>query len=333
MGQSLDCATQAQHCCRRPNAAEDCCKRGQTGDKGDLLVPWGPANTTLFMNNENEEAPQKRAEGTSSELRRSKAQVEEMPRSRPWPPCATSSADAASASNANVAPAAVATRSREAASAAPRTAAATPSSSSAGPGRSLPRRREIAVYVTMSAAAPSLGVDVEHEEELETLRIAQIKAGPVQRWNDAHDEFMRVRPGDFLLSANGVSGAEGAVAREIRRAARESAPLHLQVQRAGEIEIRVEKENVETGLGLDVDVENLRVNMLKEGPILDYNQRLRAELMQTLDDGEEIEDMEFAVKPGDYIVEINGARGIDAVLDCVKAAKVLNIVLRRPPYV
>eukprot|EP00927_Polykrikos_kofoidii_P059433 TRINITY_DN54587_c0_g1_i1.p1 TRINITY_DN54587_c0_g1~~TRINITY_DN54587_c0_g1_i1.p1 ORF type:complete len:296 (+),score=49.86 TRINITY_DN54587_c0_g1_i1:76-963(+) len=289
MGQTVNCGCQAERCCKR-----------KQDEKDDLLVPRQHTKSSPFMDDD-ADRPEVFEEGTHDSELPNAANFEmlkdgafnELQKDHGRFEDVAMSADVAVFDSAEKVP--------------------------MGAGR-LPRWREISVTVQTSAEAPSIGVDVEHgATEPFTLRVARVCDGPVCRWNEEHDVDQIVRGGDHLIAVNGVSGHPSQIAHELQQSA--GAPVLLLFQRQDEFELCVTKENVETDLGVHVDVDDMRVNQVRIGPVLDYNLALPHD------------EQHFMVMPGDHIVEVNGARNVEDALACVRNACVLHMVIRRgvPP--
>lgn len=172
-----------------------------------------------------------------------------------------------------------------------------------------------------------VGLDVDYKDG-QTLKITQIKDGLIRQWNAQHNATSQVNVGDSIIDINGTRGNSGALMATVRQ----SSTLTMLIQRGPgacfeDVDIQIcDEEPLQFALtftkgpndvlGLDVDWgdgKTLKVTKVKEGLVKVWNQT---------------KDQKLNV--GDYIVDINGARGDShALLDQVKRSNEITMTIER----
>lgn len=132
-----------------------------------------------------------------------------------------------------------------------------------------------------------LGVDVL-QQGTDTLLVNKVKCGPLMTWNINNPELC-VRPGDRFVAANGVEGS----AEKLIAVIKVDEVLRLRVRRLLEFSVSLLK-NGRLGIDVSQDVYGLRILSVGPGPFQDWNSE---------------SGIDHQVRPGDYIVEVNGVRG------------------------
>eukprot|EP00927_Polykrikos_kofoidii_P035750 TRINITY_DN30289_c0_g1_i1.p1 TRINITY_DN30289_c0_g1~~TRINITY_DN30289_c0_g1_i1.p1 ORF type:complete len:272 (-),score=68.04 TRINITY_DN30289_c0_g1_i1:12-827(-) len=158
----------------------------------------------------------------------------------------------------------------------------------------------------------SVNVDVDYADT-KTLKIIRIKDGLLKSWN-AENPKSAVRINDRITAVNDVTGGTTELIAEVQA----SSKVNLTVYRHNTLEILVTKEAPEQAIGLDVDGLSMRVLLVKEGPVMSYNNSLDPELG------------DFAVNVNDRIVDVNGKQAAAEMIEEMKTHKVLEIALVRP---
>lgn len=175
------------------------------------------------------------------------------------------------------------------------------------------KTREFDIRIEKDHEGQGMGLDISTQDG-RTLLIGRVREGPVGRWNDNlgdRDCFEYVRNGDRIVQVNGSRSCDGMLA-----AVKTADVLSIQISRMVEFEVTVFRAD---RIGLQVDhaeTDMLIVRGLTDGPIKEMNKTL---------------SIDFEIRPGDQIAEVNGISGpAKDLMNAIHSASTLRLLIKRP---
>lgn len=170
-----------------------------------------------------------------------------------------------------------------------------------------PKKQEITV--TISKKGQDLGLDVDYGDKV-TLQVVKVKEGIIQDWNNQNKQ-LPVVVGDRIIAANGEGGSTDKIITEIQN--RQKDPINLTVLKSNEVQFTLDKESADTASGLELT--EATVVKVGNGPFKQYNTEL------------DTSSADFALKPNDKIIEVNGRRSADEISKELENTKRLIVVV------
>lgn len=159
-----------------------------------------------------------------------------------------------------------------------------------------------------------VGLDIGLRDQ-DTAIIKGVPGGPVSRWNETADESTKVFEGDKILEVSGMRGNSKLLLEELQRLKGET-EIILLLQRREEVSVSLHVGNGLIGLDINCNKskEGLIVKKVNEGIVKKWNS----------------ENESIALKAGDRIIAVNGARGEPKMLlEKLRYADTIDIVFVR----
>lgn len=172
---------------------------------------------------------------------------------------------------------------------------------------------EFAVTLSRDPKA-SVGIDFDTQDD-ELVYIADVKPGPIQFYNLNVKASEQVKPGLFIVQANGVKG----VSVNIVEVLKGDRKLELVLRRSTEMTVAIRKLSKKSPLGMEflpkASGNNLMIVDIADGPIFEWN----------------LSNPELEVRCGDRVTAVNGVRGrAGDLLKRMKALERFQMTVVRP---
>jgi len=160
----------------------------------------------------------------------------------------------------------------------------------------------------------AIGLDFDTQDE-NMVYVADIKPGPVQFYNLNVKPSEQLKPGYFIVEANGFSGQ----AAQLIEVMKKETMLHLLIRRSTEMTVSIIKKDKKTPLGMEFHSKmtgnHMMILDITDGPVYQWN----------------VTHPQLEIKCGDRIVAVNGQKGkANDLLKKMKGLAQFQMTIVRP---